>query len=231
MISTERKNDPFAALRYKDFRMYLAINFFFTLAYQMQTVVLGFFIYQITHSTFALGILGLSEAMPALAAALYGGFLADKSEKRQMLIYICSVVLFSSPMLLLISLRITALYVQLNHIVLFVYGMICLNGTARAFFYPAAYTIYADSILHKDYANGTTWNNAFKRIAYIVGPAAGGLIYAFAGITVSFYIIVTTILISRVFVFHLKRFPPVFASDEKIWSSLNNGLRFVCKIK
>src|ERR1700748_2422338 len=90
------KKDSFLALRYKDFRRYLGMRFFFTLAYQMQTTVLGFYIYQITHSKMALAFIGLSEAIPAVGIALYGGYIADKYEKRKMLLLIYSGVSFSS---------------------------------------------------------------------------------------------------------------------------------------
>ena len=91
--------DSFAALRYKDFRSYLGMRFFFTFAYQMQAVIIGFYIYQLTKSAFALGMVGLCEAIPAIGIAMYGGYVADKSEKRKMLliliINIVSRVFFS----------------------------------------------------------------------------------------------------------------------------------------
>ena len=87
------KNDSFAALRYKDFRSYLGMRFFFTFAYQMQAVILGFYIYHITKNAFALGLIGLSEAIPALGLGLFGGYIADKSEKRKMLLLIFLLVL------------------------------------------------------------------------------------------------------------------------------------------
>ena len=69
------KKDSFAALRYKDFRIYLSQRFFFTFAYQMQTAALGYYIYDITHSKLALAWIGLSEAIPAIGLALYGGYM------------------------------------------------------------------------------------------------------------------------------------------------------------
>src|SRR6185312_15602355 len=90
------KKDSFAALRYKDFRSYLGMRFFFTFAYQMQTTVLGFYIYQITHSKLAIALIGLSEAIPAVGIALYGGYIADKYEKRKMLLLVVSGVVLSS---------------------------------------------------------------------------------------------------------------------------------------
>lgn len=75
------KPDPYAALRYPEFRSYLGMRFFFTFAYQMQAVVIGFHIYHLTKNPLALGLIGLCEAIPAISIALYGGYVADKSEK------------------------------------------------------------------------------------------------------------------------------------------------------
>ena len=86
--NSQPKKDSFAALRYKDFRVYLSQRFFFTFAYQMQTAALGFYIYELTHSKLAIAWIGLSEAIPAVGLALYGGYIADKYEKRKMLLLI-----------------------------------------------------------------------------------------------------------------------------------------------
>jgi len=69
---SQPKKDSFAALRYKDFRAYLGMRFFFTFAYQMQAIIIGFYIYDLTHSKMALAYIGLCEAIPAVCIALYG---------------------------------------------------------------------------------------------------------------------------------------------------------------
>src|ERR1700712_2541908 len=97
--------DSFIALRYKDFRSYLGIRFFFTFAYQMQTTVLGFYIYQLTHSKVAIAFVGLAEALPAIGIALYGGYIADKYEKRKMLLFVYAGFLFSSLVLFVVTLN------------------------------------------------------------------------------------------------------------------------------
>ena len=221
------KHDSFAACRYKDFRAYIGINFFFTLAYQMQTVVIGFYVYQLTKSLFALGMLGLSEAVPAIGTALYGGYIADKSEKRGMLLWIYTAVLLSSAVMYAITLKNVASHLRVNAIVLTIDAMIFCNGLARAFFGPAAFTIYANSIPKPYYPNGATWNNLSKRIAYILGPALGGLIYGFAGLTATFYFIISAILIGLVLAYFLKPHPAAFKPKNNIWSSMAEGIKFV----
>jgi MFS family permease len=235
---SQPKKDSFAALRYKDFRAYIGMRFFFTFAYQMQTVVIGFYIYQLTKSVFDLGMLGLSEAIPAVGIALYGGYIADKSEKRKMLLWIYSGVLFSSFVMYIVTLKSMSGYLTTSMIVSIIYGMIFCNGVARAFFGPATFTVYAHSIPKELYPNGSTWSSSSWQIASILGPAAGGLIYGFAekfigisGITATFYVILFFILVSLILVYFLKEYPAVFKPKENIWKSLGEGIDFVFKNK
>jgi Na+/melibiose symporter-like transporter len=140
---SEPKTDSFAALRYKDFRSYLGIRFFFTFAYQMQAVIIGFYIYQVTKSVFALGSIGLCEAIPAISIALYGGYIADKSEKRKMLLVISSLVFFASLVMFFVTMKSMGAYIHKGWIIPVIYLMIFINGLARAFYGPAKYTLTA----------------------------------------------------------------------------------------
>jgi len=225
------KTDSFAALRYKDFRSYLGMRFFFTFAYQMQAVVIGFYIYHVTGSVFALGLVGLCEAIPAVCIALYGGYVADKSEKRKMLLTISGLVLFASVVMFTVTMKNVAPYLHKGWIIPIIYVMIFLNGLARAFYGPATFTIYAHSIPKEIYPNGSTWSSSSWQIASILGPAAGGLIYGFYGITATFSIILCFLLLSIILIYRLRPYPPVFIPKENIWDSLKEGIDFVFKSK
>ncbi|MBK0381225.1 MFS transporter [Mucilaginibacter segetis] len=219
--------DSFAALRYKDFRSYIGVRFFFTFAYQMQAVIIGFYIYQLTKSAFALGIVGLCEAIPAVGIALYGGYIADKSEKRKMLLLIFTGVFFSSFVMFLVTLKGAGQYIHISWIVPIIYAMIFLNGVARAFYGPATFVIYTQSIPKKLYPNASTWSSSSWQIASILGPAAGGLIYGFYGITITFIVILLFLAISLILIYLLRSYPPVFVPKESIWKSLSEGIHFV----
>jgi MFS family permease len=228
---SQPKTDSFAALRYKDFRAYLGMRFFFTFAYQMQAVIIGFYIYQITKSVFALGLVGLCEAIPAIGIALYGGYIADKSEKRKMLLVISALVLFASLVMFTVTMKSVAPYIHKGWIVPIIFFMIFLNGLARAFYGPATFTIYANSIPREVYPNGSTWSSSSWQIASIIGPAAGGLIYGFYGITAAFSVILIFLLLSIVLIYLLRSYPPVFVPKQNIWKSLSEGIDFVFKSK
>jgi hypothetical protein len=134
---SQAKKDSFAALRYKDFRSYLGMRFFFTFAYQMQAIVISAYVYKLTRNVLVLGSLGLCEAIPAIGIALYGGYVADKSEKRKMLLVISMLVLFASLVMFTVTMKGVAPYMHKGLIVPIIYFMIFLNGLARAFYGPA----------------------------------------------------------------------------------------------
>ncbi|MCO5935607.1 MFS transporter [Mucilaginibacter sp. RB4R14] len=229
------KTDSFAALKYKDFRSYLGMRFCFTFAYQMQTVVLGFYIYQLTHSKIALAFIGLSEAIPAVGIALYGGYIADKYEKRKMLLIIFLGVFLSSLVMFITTLTNVASQIHTNGILMILYAMIFCNGVARAFYGPATFSIYAHSIPKELYPNGSTWSSSSWQVASILGPLTGGFIYGFAhhiipglsGITATFGLTLIFMLVSLILVYLLREYPPVFIPKENIWISLKEGLNFV----
>lgn len=232
---SQPKPDSFAALRYKDFRSYIGMRFFFTIAYQMQTTVLGFYIYQITHSKVAIAFVGLSEAIPAVGIALYGGYLADKYEKRKMLLLIYIGVLISSLVIFTVTLKSMEIYVTTGVVIAVMYAMIFCNGLARAFYGPATFIVYTHSVPRELYPNASTWSSTSWQTASILGPMLAGFSYAFApkiipglsGMTATFSIIVFFLLIALVLVYRLKKYPAVFSAKESIWKSLAAGLDFV----
>lgn len=229
------KKDTFAPLRYKDFRTYVAMRFFFTFANQVQIVVVGFYVYELTKSTFALGLLGIFEAVPAIGIALYGGYISDKSEKRKMLFLIYSAVFISSFIMFVVTHSSMKSYLSTEWILIIIYGMIFCNGVARAFNAPATFTVYANSVPRELYPKASTWSSSSWQMAAILGPAAGGLLYGFSyeltgipGITSTFLLILLMIGIALwLIVVFLKTYPPVFAPKENIWKSISEGLRFV----
>ena len=229
---SQPKKDSFAALRYKDFRVYLSQRFFFTFAYQMQTTVLGFYIYTLTHSKLAIALIGLSEAIPAVGLALYGGYIADKHEKRKMLLLIFTGVFISSFVMFGATLKSVGGYVHTGWILPILYAMIFCNGIARAFFGPATFTIYANSIPREIYPNGATWSSQSWQVASILGPFTGGFVYAFAGgITGCFVVILAFLAVALVLVYRLRKYPAVFIPKESIYKSLKEGIHFVFKNK
>jgi MFS family permease len=225
------KPDPYAALRYKEFRSYIGLRFFFTFAYQMQAIVLGIYIYQLTKDPLALGFIGLCEAIPAITIALYGGYIADKSEKRSLLLKIFSSVFLCSIVMLFVTSAPLRSHISDYWTVKILYGMVFCIGLARGFFGPANFSLQASIVPKEVYPNASTWSSSSWQMASILGPAAGGLIYGFFGITISYLVIVIFIFIALICIFFLKVHQPTFTPKEGIVKSLTEGIQFVFKTK
>jgi len=221
------KKDPYAALRYKEFRSYLGMRFFFTFAYQMQAVIIGFHIYHLTKDPLALGLVGLCEAIPAISIALYGGYVADKSEKRGLLLKVFIGVFICSLIMLVVTSSQMHPYVPVNYIVPIMYLMVFGIGIARGFFSPATFSLMAQIVPKEIYPNSSTWNSSSWQAASIIGPAMGGLIYGFFGITVTFSVILFFIGVALICIFFLKPHPPTFIPKDNIIKSLTEGVKFV----
>ncbi|WP_412467014.1 MFS transporter [Pedobacter sp. KLB.chiD] len=223
------KPDPFAALRYKEFRSFLGMRFFFTLAYQMQAVVIGYHIYDLTRDPLKLGLVGLCEAIPAIGIALYGGYIADKSEKRGLLIKIFSGVWLASVLMLIITSK--YLHLEENLIVLIMYGLVFCIGLARGFFGPATFSLMANIVPKELYPNSSTWNSSSWQLATIIGPLVGGLVNWLWGITVAYSVIVALVTISLICIFTFKKHPATYVPTQNIFHSLKEGIQFVFKTK
>lgn len=220
-----------SALRYRDFRLYIGTRFFFTFAYQMQTVIVGFYIYQLSKSVFLLGLYGLFEALPAIVISLYGGYVADKSEKRKMLLWIYAVVLLCSLAMLLMTRTDLGWRLSVPVLIRVIFFLVFCNGAACAFLGPVSFTIYTESLPKEAYANGNSWNSTVRQMGSVFGPAVGGVVYGYFGITAALILIVIFLIVSLLIACFLKKYPPVFIPKENFWKSLAEGLHFVFRNK
>ncbi len=197
----------------------------------MQAVIIGFHIYHLTHDPLALGLVGLCEAIPAISIALYGGYIADKSEKRGLLLKVFSGVFLCSLIMLIVTSKQMHAYVPTSSIIPIMYLMVFGIGIARGFFSPATFSLMAQIVPKKLYPNSSTWNSSSWQAASILGPMTGGLLYAYQGITVTYCVIIAFIFIALICIFFLKSHPPTFIPTQSIVTSLTEGVKFVFQNK
>lgn len=81
----KRKNDPYAALRIKEFTVFLLVRFALVFGWSMQFIVIEWKVYELTGDPIYLGLIGLIEIIPALSTALFAGHIVDQKEKRNLL--------------------------------------------------------------------------------------------------------------------------------------------------
>lgn len=127
--------DPYASLKIKDFRLFISARFLLTIAIQMQSVVVGWQIYELTHDALSLGLIGVSEALPFLCVALFAGHAADRVNRKSIIISSNLIYLVCTLFLLLVS---TSLHHTLAIFgVVPIYSIILITGLAQGFMSPA----------------------------------------------------------------------------------------------
>lgn len=224
------KTDPYIAMRFPEFRSYIVMRFLFTFAYQVQAVVIGWHIYQLTKDPLSLGLIGLAEAIPAIMVTLYGGYIADKSDKKKLLIWIIGSMLCCSAVLTVITADDVLRLIGQTPVIIIIYVMIFFIGITRGFYSPTSFALMAQIIPKEHYVNSSTWNSGSWQTASIVGPAVGGLFYAFSGITACFVVIVIFLALALgCIIFFVKNYPAYFVPKENIFKSLSEGIQFVFK--
>ncbi|MDZ7650801.1 MAG: MFS transporter [Cytophagales bacterium] len=126
--------DPYAALRIRDFRLFILSRLFITLAIQIQGVVVGWQIYELTKDPLSLGLIGLAEAIPAITVSLYAGHIADIVERKKIIIWCVTLLVFCSAALLYFTTNPGAFLIQNG--TLAIYAVIFVSGIARVFLRP-----------------------------------------------------------------------------------------------
>lgn len=219
------EHDAYAVLKIADFRWFIMGRFFLTLAIQMQSVIVGWQVYEITHDALFLGIIGLAEVIPFLVLALFAGHVADSFIRKRIILITNSLYVFCAAGLLFLSYQ---SFGTNGPGLITLYWVIALTGVARAFFYPAQSAYMAQIVPKELYSNSSTWNSTIWHIAAVTGPALGGLIYGFAGIHAAYFIVVLFSVISLALFASMHSKPlPEKGKNLGVIHSLVEGLQFV----
>lgn len=224
----EKKHDAYAVLKFKEFRLFLLARFTTTIAIQMQSVIVGWQVYEMTRDPFSLGLIGLSEAIPFLGLSFFSGHIADIFNRRK--IILISMLIYIACAILLLSFTNKLSFVLNVYGTLPIYLVIALTGFARSFLYPAQTAFMSQLVPRELYANSSTWNSTTWHIAAVSGPAIGGLVYGFFGITAAYVMVVIFVISGFFFFFSIKsKVMPVREFHESLLHSLSAGIRFVYK--
>lgn len=165
-----QSHDPFAALRFRDYRLYTLAVLLATMGYQMQSVAVGWELYERTASAFALGVVGLVQVIPVILLSLPAGQIADRFERKY-------TVIWTMVMLAICSLGLAVLSYRQGSITL-IYTCLGLGRVARAFNQPASEALLPQLVPLSVFSNAATWHSSSFQLATVVGPTLGGLIIA-----------------------------------------------------
>lgn len=230
IISPTEKNDPYSALKFWEFRNFTASRFLITIATQMQAVIVGWQVYEITKDPLSLGLIGLAEAIPSICVLLFAGHITDTNERKKIVLFsvlfmtMCSLLLLvisSDQFLFLSSNKVTAIYVA-----------VFLSGIGRGFSGPSFFAFVSQLVPKSVLPNAITWNTTTWQTGAVTGPAIGGLIYGFWGAVNSYIIIVLLLLVAISLITTIKRKPvPEYIEFQSLRETLTAGLKFVFERK
>ncbi len=220
--------DPYAALRYKEFNMFLVLRFAMVFAWSMQFIVTEWVVYSMTKNPLSLGIIGLIEVIPAIAMALFAGHIVDQNEKKGMLFKcILAFTAISFAMFLLTWPRITS-GLSINKILYGIYFLVFLGGLVRAFLGPTIFSLLSLIVPKKVYPNASTWSSSVWQTAAVVGPALAGFSITWIGIHWSMAFVVVCSLLSLIVLTQIETKPILNPKiGEPIMESLKEGVKFV----
>ena len=224
--------DPYAALKFREFNIFLLLRFVLVFAWSMQFIVIEWQVYTLTKDPLSLGIIGLMEIIPALSMALFAGHIVDQREKRNL--FLCCIGLFSLISLGLFFLSEASIMASWGQksILYSIYGFVFLGGLLRAFFGPTIFSLVSLIVPKKVYPNAATWNSSTWQMASILGPAVAGLTINWLGVHWSLCIVFVLVVISFLLGLLISKKPVLNPKiGEPIIQSLKEGVRFVFKTK
>ena len=185
----------------------------------MQTVAIGWLVYDRTSNPLALGLVGLAAFLPAIGLALFTGHVADRFDRRAVLL-VCYAVTVAAGCGLFLWLA------SGEEAIWPVYALTVLFGTTRAFANPAGQALVPNLVPLEHLGNAIAWNSSAWQTATIAGPALGGLLYAFGG-TIVFAVAVVLFTVTFILIAAIRHRKAKGSAEKVSWQTLVAGIRFI----
>ena len=159
------------AFTYPNFVLYQLARFSIVLALEMQSVAVGWQVYEITKRPLDLGLVGLAQFLPGFVLFLPSGHAADRFDRRKVLLWCYGGFALCSALLLMVTFRAPS--------VRLIYAVLVLLGAVRSLNWPASRALLPQLVPEEHFPNAVAWNASTFQAANIAGPAIGGVVYAF----------------------------------------------------
>lgn len=187
-------------LRHGEFRALLFTRMLAGMALQAQAVIVGWQVYSITKDPLYLGLIGLTEAIPALTAALFAGYLVDISRPYRIFVTCISVLVINTLIMMMVAGYHTHI-TDGSTIVTVIFVGVFISGLARSFLMPANFSLVPKIVKREQLSSASAWLSSSFQVAAIGGPAVAGILYGVAGEAAAWYLpsalMVTALLMTR----------------------------------
>jgi MFS family permease len=219
--TTEARVSTFAALRHPNYRLFWSAQTLSVLGQTMEFVALGWLVYGLTGSAVSLGLTGLAQALPRIVLVMLGGAVADRVDRRQLLIAVQAIV--------------AALYITLATLVFFevvqvwhVWALAFILGALRAFDNPSRQSIVPQLVGKDEIPSAVALGNLAWEVPRLIGPAAAGVLISLIGIASTFYVAALGFILSML-MYTLMRVSKVVSADRgrNLLKDMADGLDFV----
>jgi MFS family permease len=213
-----------AAFQNRAFMIYWLSRLAASFAVQIQTVAVGWQVYDLTRNPLDLGFVGLSQFLPALLLVLVTGAVADRYRRRTIMA-ICLVIEAAAAAALL------AFSATDTHNVLLIFVILAGFGTARAFYNPAQQSLLPNLVPPEILSNAIALNSSGWQLATICGPVAGGLLYDISP-ELAYGTALVLLLISAVLILVVpRRGARIITREQTSWETIVAGFRYIWREK
>ena len=226
------KTDPYAALRIKEFNLFLIVRFLLVFGWSMQFIVIEWQVYSITKDPLSLGIIGLMEIIPAFSMALFAGHIVDQKEKRNLLAKCTASFSLISLGLYFLTTDAVVERFTTNSILYGIYALVFFGGFLRSFFGPTIFSLVALLVPKKIYHNAATWSTSTWKTASVLGALGGGFFISWIEVDNTLLLVFILVMLSLIGTFFIKKKPILNTKiGEPMKESLKAGVKFVFQNK
>jgi MFS family permease len=222
--------EAFTVVRSDNFRFYLSYRFFMTAATLMQSVIVGWQLYDLTKNVLSLGMIGLTEVIPQVTIALFAGHFVDIYDRKKIIMYTTLLLLLGSGILVSYSIEAFSFYELFGTVPIYI--TVFLTGLVRGILMPAHTAYMGQIVSRKDLPSAATWNSTVWHVAAVLGPAIGGLIYGFAGVVSAYSAVFLFYLTGILLMKNTRNVNKVIINKEDItgiFTRINEGIHYVFK--
>ncbi len=220
-----RRADGRAAFQYPSFVLFQTARFCIVLATEMQSVAVGWQVYEITKRPLDLGLVGLAQFLPGILLFLVSGHVADRYDRRKLILGCYVGFALCCGLLLLTAVRDV-------RSVAYIFAVLVLLGVVRSFTGPVSRALLPQLVPEEHFPSAVAWASTLFQGAAILGPALGGLIYAFFRGPSAVYVLAVLMAIAAIIcTLQISSQAKPRAREPINFTTVSAGLRYIWREK